>query len=113
MSEPIFAQTVRLGEHGSAHLHIDANRVMDWDERSGAQEGFCERLHSQRRKLRLTYPALARRFGCHPNTIYNWESAPKPIMPSREKLERLAGVLGVTVAWLTGDDTPQKPCSQK
>lgn len=72
---------------------------------------FCERLQGVRKDADITQDDLALMLDVSRNTCWRWESGDGE--PSLSQLQRLAEVLGVTVAWLAtgeGEATPhEKP----
>lgn len=62
---------------------------------------FSERLKLLRKRARLTQPELAQKMGFSAGAVGNWESGANP--PSRESLRKLAGILGTTEMFLSGE----------
>lgn len=62
---------------------------------------FSERLKLLRKRARLTQPQLAEKMGFSPGAVGNWESGANP--PSRESLRKLAGILGTTEMFISGE----------
>lgn len=64
-----------------------------------------DRLVQARKKLGLRQRDLAAKIDVRPNTVAEWEQG-LIAMPSADNLAAAASTLGVTVAWLLGDDAP-------
>ena len=63
------------------------------------------RLREARKSRKITAVELADKLQVHPSTIANWEADRKQIMP--DKLVQIAKILGFTVDYLLGIDSPQ------
>ena len=63
------------------------------------------RLREAREARRISAPELAEKLQVHHSTLTNWEAGRRQITP--DKLVQLAGILGFTVDYLLGRDTPQ------
>ena len=63
------------------------------------------RFREAREERRMSAVALAEKLQIHPSTLTNWEAGRRQITP--DKLVELADILGFTVDYLLGRDSPQ------
>lgn len=63
---------------------------------------FSERLVTRRNRLNLSQEDLAEKADVSPNSVSAWERGVNP--PKLAMLQKLSSVLGVSVAWLMGQD---------
>ena len=80
---------------------MDHDAGIDW-------QGLGERLHTLRRRKRLTAEALARQAGTARGTISRLENARKPHI-SLDVMVRIAAALDVGVDYLTGRSEERRP----
>lgn len=59
---------------------------------------FSDRFIQARKKADVTISQIAKKMGVSVQSVYAWENG---AMPKSSRLEELAGILGVTVQWLT------------
>ena len=70
--------------------------------------GVGERIQAAREQKTFSRPKLAELLGVKPNTIWRWENGER--QPSDDDKHRLAHTLGVSIAYLMGEDpAPPKP----
>jgi len=78
---------------------LDQPTMTDYSDSSAT---FGDRITAAREALGLSVAQLSRQLGVKPETINNWESDRSE--PRANKLQMLAGVLNVSMAWLmTGE----------
>lgn len=70
--------------------------------------GVGELIQAAREQKNLSRPKLAELLGVKPNTVWRWENDER--QPSDDDKRRLAQILGVSIAYLMGEDpAPPKP----
>ena len=65
---------------------------------------FSERLVQALEKRDITAAELARKIGVNEGTISNYKS--ERYAPKQKRIEEIANVLNVSIAWLMGADVP-------
>ena len=67
---------------------------------------ITQRIQRAREESGLKQHELAEAMSVHPRTVQNWESEATPIVPW-DRLDELAGLLGVTKQWLIHGDAEE------
>lgn len=85
--------------------------VLQEDDAITAVSTFADRLRAEREALGLNQAEFAKRLGCSPGAIGNWEKDTR--LPSSDMLMRLAEMLGVREEWLYYGTPPRVDGGQK
>lgn len=103
----------KLADMGRMESRIGLlRRFPHWDNfvlgRGVDAVGVGERIQAAREQKTLSRPKLAELLGVKPNTIWLWENGER--QPSDDDKHRLAQILGVSIAYLMGEDVvvPQR-----
>lgn len=87
-------------------MQVYATRYVVQVENATSAQVFSERLIGRRNHLGLSQTELAVKVGAALRSVQHWESGSH--LPHGGTLRSLAATLGVSLAWLTGDDDPER-----